>query len=222
MQNLNLKKIFLYLLIGSVSISALLGIIVILFGNFGELESKILMTTMTVTCTSILGLACGAYFETGRGKILPMVGIGLAILSAILYIILIWNDFSNGQFFVKVVLSSALLAVACSHLSLLSIARLDRKFIWSRYAVYACVWLLATILLYIIWFEPDSSSDLVSRIIGVLSIIIAALTIITPVFHKLSHEAAISEEKQIDEEIEGLKKRLAELEQRKAQIQEQE
>jgi len=71
-QSLNLKKFFLYLSIGSVALSAVIGIGVILLGNFGEFETKVLLTTMTVTITSILGLACGSYLETGRGKIVPL------------------------------------------------------------------------------------------------------------------------------------------------------
>lgn len=219
MQNLNLKKIFLYLLIASVSVSALLGIFVILFGDFGEIEVKILMTTVTITCTSILGLACGAYFETGRGKMLPISGIIFAVISAILWIVLIWGALSSEQTIFKSVASSTLLAVSCSHLSLLLLAKLDQRFIWSRYLVFSCVGILSAILLYIIWLEPESDSDFISRLIGVLSIIIAAVTVVTPVFHKLSrHE---SEEKQIDEEISELKKRLAELEKRKTEIREQ-
>ncbi len=55
--------------------------------------------------------------------------------------------------------------------------------------------------------------------IGVLAILIAALTIVTPVFHHLSR--AQPEEKQIDEEIAALKVRLAELEKRRTEIREQ-
>lgn len=205
------------MLIASVSVSALLGIFVILFGDFGEIEVKILMTTVTITCTSILGLACGAYFETGRRKFLPVAGIVFAVISAVLWIILIWGALPSENFIFKSGASSTLLAISCSHLSLLLLAKLDRRFIWSRLLVFSCVGILAAILLYIIWLEPESDSDFVSRLIGVLSIIIAALTVTTPVFHKLSRNE--QEEKQIGEEIAELKTRLAELEKRKAEIQ---
>jgi hypothetical protein len=63
-QTLNLKKFFLYLLATSAAFSAIVGIFVILFGNFGEFETEILLTTLAVT--SILDLACGA--ENGAKK----------------------------------------------------------------------------------------------------------------------------------------------------------
>ena len=216
MQSLNLKKLFLYLLIASVAFSALMGIGVILLGNFGEIESKILLTTFIITVTSILGLACGAYLETKRGDVLPISGIVMAIASAILWIIFTWLTIGNEKIFVKIALTTTLLATVCSHISLLSIARLDRKFQWSLYAAHFADWSLTAILLTIIWADFQSSSGIIERTIGVLSIVIAALTVMTPVFHKLSHQTANAAE--IDAEIAQLLARLAELERRREEI----
>lgn len=216
MENINLKKFFLYLLIGSVALSAILGIGVILLGDFGEFEMKILLTTLTVTITSILGLACGACLEAKRGKILPYAGIGFAIISAALFIFFIWDGFTNEETLIKIAMSVLILAVSCSHISLLSIARLDKRFLWSRYAVHVSIWSLTAILIYLIWIEKDYSSDLIPRVLGVLSIIIAALTIVTPIFHKLSRQTTKTED--IDAEIEKLKARIAELELQRAEL----
>ena len=213
---MNLKRLFLYTLIGSVAVSALIGIGVILFGNFGEFEVRVLMTTLTVTVTSILGLACGAYIETGRGRTLPLVGIVLSIVSAIMLFLIIWDVFDDSTIFVKSVVTTSLLAAACSHLSLLSIARLDKRFAWSSIAAFICVGLLSAILLFILWFEPESTTDLISRVIGVLSILIAAVTVITPVFHKLS--AVGDQAVEIDAEISRLRERIIELEAKKATL----
>ncbi|MBK6749342.1 MAG: hypothetical protein IPG67_04865 [Acidobacteria bacterium] len=211
-----LKRVFRYLLITSVAISALLGIGVILFGNFGELEVRVLLTTLTVTVTSILGLACGAYYETGRGRNLPLAGIVLSLVSALMVFLIIWNVLDDNSNFIKATLTAVMLAVSCSHLSLLSIARLDRRFAWSQIAAFVFVAVLDAILLYILWFEPTSDSDLVSRIIGVLSILIASITVITPVFHKLS--AGGIQIADIDAEILGLQAKITELEAKKAEL----
>ncbi len=216
MQSLNLKKIFLYLLIASVAFSALMGIGVILFGNFGQTESRILLTTLIITVTSVLGLACGAFLETGRGKTLPVTVIALAILAAILWIIFIWATPGYENTFVRIAFSATLLAAACSHISLLSIARLDRRFIWSRYAAHFAVWILTAILLWIIWVDLKDNPEAFTRVIGVLSIVVAALTIITPVFHKLSHQTANGAE--IDTEIARLQALISELEERRENL----
>lgn len=216
MPNLNLKKFFLYLLIGSVALSAILGIGVILFGDFGEFEIKILLTTLTITITSILGLACGACLAAKRGKILPYAGIVFATVAAILFVIFTWNDFHDGEIPIKTAMSVLILAVACSHISLLSIANLDKKFLWSRYAVHIAVWTLSAFLLYLVWIEQDFNGDFIPRMLGVLSIVIAALTIVTPIFHKLSNQRPKTED--IDAEIEKLKARIAELETQRAEL----
>jgi hypothetical protein len=217
MENINIKKLSLYTLIVSVSLSALIGIGVILFGDFGELEAKVLATTFTIACMSILGLACGAYLETKRGKILPIAGIVFSIISAVMWLITIWTTFDlDIDLFSKTLVSATLSAVACSHLSLISIAKLDEKFQWSKVVLSFCVWILFSILLYIVWFQPDSSNDFILRIIAVLSIIITSLTIVTPVFSKLSQ--SLPETDEIDAEIMCLKKRIDEMEQRKSEI----
>lgn len=216
MPNLNLKKFFLYLLIASVALSAILGIGVILFGDFGEFEMKILLTTLTITMTSILGLACGAYLETKGRKILPFAGIIFSVISAALFIFFIWDGFTNEEKLIKFAMSVLILAVSCSHISLLSIARLEKKFLWSRYAVHLSIWILTAVLLYLIWLEQDFNGDFIPRVLGVLSIIIAALTIVTPIFHKLSRQTSKTED--IDAEIDKLKARIAELEKQREEI----
>lgn len=217
MNGINLRRVFLYLLIASVALSALFGIGVILLGDFGSFEVRVLMTTLTVTAASILGLACGACLEAGRGRILPILGIALSILSALLVMFVIWDVLDEAETFVKSVVTMAVVAVASSYLSLLSIARLDRRFAWAWHAAFVCVWLLAAILLYILWFEPQSESDLVSRIMAVLSILIAALTVITPVFHKLSHSRRTVQ--QIRDEIDELEGRIWHLNQERIALQ---
>ncbi len=213
---MNLKRLFLYLLIVSVVVSAVMGIAVLLIGEFGELSTRVLMTTLTVTVTSILGLACGAYYESGRGRYLPLAGVIFSIIAALMTFLIIWDVLDENKTFTKVTVTMMMLAVSCSHLSLLSIARLDRRFAWSRIAAFVFVALLNAILLFILWFEPESSGDLVSRIIGVLSILIASITVMTPVFHKLS--STENDTTEIDAEISALREKLAELEARRAKL----
>ncbi len=214
---MNSKKLFLYLLITSVGVSALIGIGVMIFGSFGEFETKVLLTALTVTVTSILGLACGACLEAGRGRVIPLAGIVLAVISAVLWMVMIWSEFRpESHVFANSVMSATLLATSCSLISLLSLATLDRRFMWSRRLAHASVWSLTALILWIIWSSIDPSDSWIARIMGVLSIIIAAVTVVTPVFHYLS-----SSEKgvdAIDAEIAKLKARIEELEAKKKEI----
>lgn len=213
---MNLKRLFLYTLIGSVAVSAVLGIGVILFGSFGELEGRVLTTTFTITLTSILGLACGAYYDSKNARALPGAGISFSLIAAVLGIYMIWAGDGGIEAVWKAAATASLIATSCALLCLISLATLDRRFLWSRHLIYTAVSILSAILLFILWFEPESSSDFVGRLIGVLSIIIAALTVVTPVFHKLSNkETSVAE---IDAELDSLRSRIIELERQKATL----
>jgi hypothetical protein len=213
---MNLKRLFLYTLIGSVVVSALIGIGVILLGNFGELEVRVLMTTLTVTITSILGLANGAYYESGRGKRLATVGIVVSIIAAVMSLLIVWNVFDDYENYIKASLTAMLFAVSTSHLSLLSLARLDRRFEWSNMAARVVIGALVGLLLFLIWFTPPGDGEILARVMGVLAILIATLTVMTPVFHKLSSPG--DEVAEIDAEIAALREKLAELEERKSKL----
>ena len=55
------KKIALWFLIISVAISAALGILAILTGNFGDFEGRMILTTLTISAASICALAAGRF-----------------------------------------------------------------------------------------------------------------------------------------------------------------
>ena len=215
MQNINLKKFFLYLLIASVSISAVLGIGVIVLGNFGETEGKIIGTTFVITCTSILGLACGVNLEAKRGKILPSIGIFFSIISAFIWSLMLWEVFRLEELYLRLSSSTTLLAVAFSHLSLITLAKLDQRFRWANILAYLSVGALTIILLLVIWSE-GSGSEFVVRTIGVLSVGVASLTVMIPIFHKLSDK--LDSITAINIEIEKLQSRIDDLEQRREGI----
>ncbi len=215
MNEMSLKRAFLYLLIASVAISALIAIGVLLFGDFGYFEVRVMMTTLTVTVTSILGLACGAYLESGRGRAMPIAGIAFSIVAAVMTFLIIWNVYDRNETFIKATGTATLLALCLSHLSLLSLARLDKRFAWSRILAFVCVSLLSAIILYLMWFEPEGDSDLVFRILGILSILVASLTVITPVLHKLSRTDPIES---LDMKIAQLKGQLTTLENEREQL----
>jgi hypothetical protein len=180
------KKVALWFLIVSVAISAALGIIALLTGSFGDFQMRIVLTTLTISAASIGALASGALWE-GRGrKALPIVGIGLSLLAAFLLITGIWLDRSLGNEYWKFTASTSVLAAATTHACLLSLAKLSRRFAWVRPTNLIAIYSLAGLIIMAIYRESDS--DLGFRLIGTASIVVAALTIMTPIFHRLSRD----------------------------------
>ena len=83
--NVNFKKIFLISLIVSLSISALLGIIIFLVGNFDEIQVRILLTTLTVGGFSLTGLCCATLLEKKRFSAFAIMGMIILIMTKHLF-----------------------------------------------------------------------------------------------------------------------------------------
>jgi hypothetical protein len=214
------KKVFLYSLIASVFLSALLGIVAIVSGRFGWFEIRIILTTVTIAVASICGLACGAYLGTETGRALPLSGIALTMLAAVMIIVGMWIEVDSEAYW-KLAASMSVFAVACAHLSLLSMARLAEWFQWSLVAAYVVIFGVASLIAVIIYLEIDETG--MFQLLGVAAIIDAAITILIPIFHRLSGAefATVADRTRgvdtaaIDAEIAMLKERIAELERMK-------
>lgn len=111
--------------------------------------------------------------------------------------------------FVRSLLSVTVVAIALSLATLVSLARLDRKFVWALYTHYISLAGLTGILISLIWFDEALEVDLTLRVLGVFAIIAGAMTIMIPVFHRLSRVQ--DEAVWIDDEILELERRIEEL-----------
>jgi len=180
---MSLKKLALWFLIGSVALSAAFGIIAILSGSFGSFQIRIILTTLTISAASICALASGALWEERGARFLPAAGIVLAVLAAALLIVGIWFE-PRGEHFWKLTASIGVLAAATAHDCLLSLAKLAARFTWARVITFTAIYLLALLIIVAIYVEPQG--DVGFKLIGVTSIVVAALTIMTPIFHRLS------------------------------------
>ncbi len=203
-----------------------MGIWAILSGEFGETQGKVLFTTLTVVGTSILGLACGAFLESPRSanlKFVPLAGIALAVLCGLTCFWLIWGNDGNGSSGVfKFAFISFICAFSLAQLSLLSMAKLAGRFHWSLVMVYIVVFALDLIICPIIIFEPESDNGLVIRLIGILSVVAASLTVMIPIFHWLSRSEYVSDDitstAKIDAQIADLRAQISRLEQQRDEM----
>jgi hypothetical protein len=213
-----LKKVFLYSLVASVTLSAAFGMYTILVGRFGWFEGRIMMTTLTIGVASIAGLACRAYLSRSPYHPIPLLGLGLTSLAVVMFLAGIWGTFTSEPYW-KAAISAAVFAIACGHLSLLSLARLAERFYGALIAAYIIILGVAAMITSMMLFEEYG--EMAWRVLGVGAIADAAITVLLPIFHRLSRDELPPEPSAqpeidyaaIDREIVGLKKRLAELEQ---------
>jgi hypothetical protein len=212
------KKTFLYFLIVSVLLSAVLGILAILSGTWGEFQVRILVTSVIISGASICGLACGTYLATKRGRLLPLAGIALALVAAAMIIAGVWIHVLQTDAYLKFAVSISVFAVACGHLALLSMARLAEWFVWSIVAAHVVIFGVASLIVLLIVTDPHGTG--MFQLLGVAAIIDAAITILIPVFHWLSRSELAPDKQDLqhtsldsaEREIAQLKARIAQLE----------
>jgi len=208
------KKGFLYALVASIALGALIAIIAILSGEFSWFEIRILISTAAIAAASVCGLACGAFLASASNRGLPRVGIGLAISGAAMVILGAWTEVEDEMFW-KATTSFCVFAVAVAHICLLSMARLDAGFQWSLVVAYAVILGVAVIITIMVLFEIGESG--MFRLLAVAAVLDAGITIVIPVFHRLSRAHVIAttthpkHTQSIAAEIARLEQRIADL-----------
>ena len=223
--DLSLKKPLLYALIISVILGAILGIVLILRNTWGWFEVRVMLTTVIVAIASLCGLACDLSKLPLGVNLLPRAGMILTALSAAMLLLGMWSDITSEAFW-KSAITLCTFAVATVHVCLLSIARLARRFRWVSFIGSQLVYGLAIMLTIVIVGELESEG--LWRFIAALSIVVAAITLVIPILHRISRMEGRDEDllmpndqrnvKSIDEEIARLREQIEKLQKIKAEI----
>lgn len=218
------KKVLLYLLVGSVILSAVLGILIVLRNTWGWFEVRVVLTTITIAVASLCGLA-GDLSRTPRGtNLLPRTALVLTFAAAGLVLIGMWGDIdSEGYWKTTAVLS--IFATATVHISLLSNARLAARFRWVYLIAVQVIYGLAALLTAMIFLELGDEG--MFQMLAAVAILDAALTLVIPLLHRISRTddhtvvATPLEERNlsaIDEQIATLQQQLKHLEKIRAEL----
>lgn len=195
-----LTRLLLVVMLTAVGACAAVGVLVLLFGTFDDTSWRILGTCATIAYTSLTGLGCAVALERELLKILAVTGMVISFSACVLLTIGIWTEFFHSEEYGKACTILSLFAGALAHTSLLSLARLRPGFGWSRVVTAMAAFLLAIVLsgMLVAGEEPDEG---LMRVVGVLSILVAAGTLTVPILHRLSgipldtlHEAERPEE----------------------------
>lgn len=177
-----LKQYCLYSLIGFLSLSAIVAIVSLLGGSFGELQIKIILSTLTVACTSICGMACSAFLEKRGHWPIASAGMLLAVVAALTILTGLWAEL-DGMNYWRCAISLAVLAVACAHCLLLWIPELARAHRWSRLVLTFLDAALCLLILYAIWFEIELGMHY--RMIGTAAVLVVLFTLLVPILSRL-------------------------------------
>jgi hypothetical protein len=219
---ISLRQLFLWVHIVAVACSAFVGIGQIVLGY--DDDWRVLMTAVIIALASVCGLGCGAALEAKRAKIFPIAGMALTLLGTLMLLFMVWIEppwKQSTEWFFRSMAIVCIFAVACSHISLLSISRLSERFRWAIFVAVFSILAVASLVSLLFLFDGGfQNADWLFRCIAVAAIVDAAMSVLIPIFHVLSrgemnalNSGVESTSAEIDAEISQLESRLAKLRQ---------
>lgn len=181
-----LRRGLLHSLVGALVAGAVTGIAVFILGDFGELEMKILITTLSLTFFSVTSLCCTAVLERRRGGLLAVPGLVASVVGLGWSLAVIWPEW-DSELMVKTLVILIILAFSFGQSCMLALPRLKAQLAWMFPVSLACIFSLAALLSLMIIFEWDD--ELLFRLAGVLGILDAGMTLAIPLVFKLTGKA---------------------------------
>lgn len=185
-----LKRIFLLTMIISLSISALLGIGAIIFGDFGEITFRILSSTMSIGAYSLLALCCSTIFSKPKLKYFSLFGMSFCILSLFYALFMIWEQIellSIYEFIFKLAFATILVSIVLAQVSLLLLIKpKNKKVKISLYTTLSLAGVFLLVTLGLIYEVINLDNDTSGKLYIILIILDVLGTILTPIIAKIT------------------------------------
>lgn len=183
--NFNFKKAFLVAMIVSLSISALIGILVFLFGNFGDTEFKLLMTTLAIGGYSLTGLCCSILYERKSALILAIFGMAVAIIGFLYTVLSIWELINFKNVFETLIIF-IIITASTAHASLLLLIKYNKSSIKNvLFGTLTFIFIVALMLIMLVLNDKHHIDEFYYRLLGVVAILDVLGTIVAPVLNKI-------------------------------------
>lgn len=220
------KRTVLYSLIASVALGAILAIYFVLANTWGWYEVRIILTTIVVAGASICIMACDLSRTPKGWNILPYTGFALTTTTAVLMLFGMWAKVYTDYYW-QSTCAICTFALATVHISLLSVVPLSGRLKVVSYIAYQVILGLAAVIVMMI-IEVFHGDDHVFRLMVVLAIIDAALTLAIPLLSRIAKtyhpelqlQAPIEQANlaAIDQEISFYKQKISQLEKKRTQL----
>jgi len=201
---LNYKEIrtfFLKAFIAFLGLTALVAIICVLSGDFGDLQVKILATSFTISAASICSMSCAAFIEKRKATVIGLIGILLSAAAAVMVFILIWAELNNNTQYRKFLVTLVVLAIAHAHAFLLLLPELGDSRKWIQNASSVSIGTLALLIVVAVWGEIEAEAYY--RILSAVAIIVGLETLVVPILMKLARQDGQKGERLVLEKVEG-------------------
>ncbi|RZS59351.1 hypothetical protein EV141_0572 [Microcella putealis] len=177
----------IYGIIISFSAAALVGIVALLGGDFGETQGRVVLTTVLVGAFSITAL-CHLAVADRAMRVVAAVGLLASAAGLVFGLVLIWRDWDAPGFddWLRAFATAGILAVSVAHANLLLLlAGRRRRVIRVGLALtLVAIAVVAVMLILPILTDgdiPGPDAELYWRVAGVVGILDALGTVVVPV-----------------------------------------
>lgn len=182
------RKGAIYGIIVSFSLAAIVGIIALLSGDFGETQGRIVLTTLLLGATSITAL-CHLAIADRAMRIVGFVGLAASTVTLVAGLVLIWRDWDSPGFdeWLKVFATAGIIAVSFAHANLLLLLAGRRRAVIriGLMATLAMIAIVAIMIILPILSEGDipgvGNEEWYWRLFGVVGILDVLGTVVVPV-----------------------------------------
>ena len=187
MADINYKKYFLRILILALSISALIGIIIFLVGEFGTTEIQLLLTTLAIAGYSLTGLGSSTIHNRTGFRLFSLIGMLISVLGFLTTIIFIWEIIDPDDMWQTVVIF-IILSISMAHISLLLQTRPKSNRI--KYALVGTIIFISIVALMLVksTINEFEENEFYFRLLGVFAILDVLGTITTPILNRISEK----------------------------------
>ncbi|MBM3926576.1 MAG: DUF4337 domain-containing protein [SAR202 cluster bacterium] len=197
-----LRRWFLTALIGSLVISALIAIFILIFGgDFGETEGKILFTTLTISLFSLTGLGSAAPLERSRLSAFWYLGIALAVVGFVFFVIGIWSEWVEKEHYGNSMGTIAIFSFSFAQVGMLSLVRLKGTARVLTPVTAIIIFILASMVSAMMFVDNIDDGEYL-RAVGVLAVLDALGTVTIPLLGRMTPRetpaAAPSQVKQVE------------------------
>ena len=177
-----MKSLFTRIVIGLIVANAGFAIFVLLGGDIGDVEGRILGTSLIATASAILAMACAPALSKGRLGLVPHLGMAAAAVGFATVTIFIWADI-DSLVLGKTAGSGFVVAGAAALACLLSGWRVQGGTAWVGVAANLLIAAVAAMILLPVWTEVGSQ-DGYWRFFAIVVVLLTASVLAVPVLHR--------------------------------------
>ena len=181
---MNYKRVFLIPLIVALTLSALVGIIVFIAGDFGDTEIRILLTTLAIAGYSLSGLCSTTILKKEPIRMLAYTGMVVAVMGFILAILGIWEIVGIDDIW-KLIMIFVISSFALAHISLLLTLWPQKLAIQYLLGLTIFFVMVVAIMLIDATLQEFNNDEIFFRLLGVVAILDVLGTIVTPILNRM-------------------------------------